>query len=98
MITKLLGVATLFTAGSILVGSAPTLGAQDLSAAANGTTQTAACGHRCSRVPRCAHLPRCGHRCSHGGGHRCGSGPRCSPGGGHRCGHLLDGTATGDQG
>ena len=94
MITKLLGVATLFTAGSILVGSAPTLGAQDLSAAANGTTQTAACGHRCSRVPRCAHLPRCGHRCSHGGGHRCGGG-----GGGHRCGHHLDGAPTqaGDQ-
>jgi hypothetical protein len=81
MITKLLGVATLFTAGSILVGSAPTLGAQDLSGAVNGVAQTARCGHRCARIPRCAHIPRCGHRCSHGGG----------GGGGHRCGHLLDG-------
>jgi len=90
MIIKLIGVATLFTAGSILVAGAPTLGATSVDTQASATRQLHCAARRCGGgggggrrcgggTPRCASVPRCGGgipRCS-GGIPRCASRPRC---------------------
>jgi len=76
MISKLVGVATLFAAGSILVAGTPTLGAKALD------TQATATSHL-----RCGGGGGGGRRC---GGRRCGGGggwpvPSCAS---RRCGHV----------
>jgi hypothetical protein len=71
MISKLVGIATLFAAGSILVAGNPTLGAKGLGTQASSSTDL-----RCGGGGR-----RCG-----GGGRRCGGGGRrCGGGGGRHC-------------
>jgi len=81
MITKLIGIATLFAAGSVLPAApAPTLGALEVTPAtmAPGAPvmlmQGRCGGRRCASVPRCARrcasVPRCARRCA--------SVPRCS--------------------
>lgn len=62
MSNKLLGIATLFAAGSILVAGTPTLGAQGVDTQASASDQDLRCGAR-----RCAGGRRCG------GGRRCAS-------------------------
>jgi len=79
MITTLIGIATLFTAGSTLPASAaPTLSAREIAPAGQTVRppeleQRRCGGRRCAGVPRCgrrcAGVPRCGHRCA--------SVPRC---------------------
>ena len=56
MITRLIGVATLFAAGSILAAGTPTLGARDLDNQASSSTSFQRCGghHRCGGGRRCA--------------------------------------------
>ncbi len=88
MITTLIGIASLFTAGPALPDATTTLSAREITPA--GQTAPAAdleqrrCGgRRCAGVPRCgrrcATTPRCGRRCA--GiprcGHRCATVPRC---------------------
>lgn len=88
MTSKLIGVATLFAAGSILVAGTPTLGATSLDTHNSATSQLrcggSGGGRRCGGgTPRCSRVPRCG-----GGIPRCGGGiPRCAsiP----RCGHMC---------
>jgi hypothetical protein len=84
MITKLMGVATLFAAGTILMGAAPTLGTTDLN---NDQAQASNFSARCGR--RCGGGGGGGGRCAGGGG-RCAG--RCAGGGGRcagRCGHVA---------
>jgi hypothetical protein len=64
MITKLMGVATLFAAGSILVAGTPTLGAQAVEHQASAATDLT-----------CGQGLRCG---GGGGGRRCATAPRCA--------------------
>jgi len=93
MITRLISLATLFAAGSILPAATPTLGAREVTPATmaplqDGLPQTSEdgrCGgRRCARIPRCARrcagIPRCARRCA--------SVPRCS---------HLSGTVAGPQ-
>jgi len=98
MITKLLGVATLFAAGTIAMGAAPTLGVTDLSgdkAQAGAVTDFGRCGRRCGAGGgRCGRrFSTGGGRCSSGGGRCASGGGRCASGGGRcasgggRCGH-----------
>lgn len=93
MITKLIGIATLFAAGSVLPAAAPTLGAREIKPAtmapmsASPTAQKAEegrCGgRRCSSGPRCSRRCASGPRCSR----RCAGVPRCA----RRCGHVGSG-------
>jgi hypothetical protein len=90
MITKLIGVATLFAAGTILMGATPTLGTTDLNNdQAQATSNTLRCGRRCGGGGG----GRCGRRCGGGGGRCGGGGGRCAGGGGgrcaRRCGHVA---------
>ncbi|WP_306602103.1 hypothetical protein [Geothrix sp. 21YS21S-2] len=90
MITTLIGIATLFSAGSSLPATAaPTLSAREIAPAgqtapAPELEQRRCGGRRCASVPRCggrrcAGVPRCGRRCASVPrcGHRCASVPRC---------------------
>ena len=96
MITKLIGIATLFAAGTILMGASPTLGTTDLSNdQAQSASNTLRCGRRCGGGGG----RRCGRRCGGGGGRCAGGGGRCAGGGGRcaggggrcagRCGHVA---------
>ncbi|BDU71625.1 hypothetical protein [Mesoterricola silvestris] len=89
MITKLIGIATLFAASSALPAApAPTLSAREV-APEGQTVLTASVeglcgGRRCAGVPRCggrrcAGIPRCGRRCAGVPrcGRRCATQPRC---------------------
>jgi hypothetical protein len=67
MTSKLLGIATLFAAGSILVAGTPVLGTRDLDTRA-ANSHSLRCGRRCG-----GGYPRCG-----GGYPRCASFPRCA--------------------
>lgn len=79
MSNKLLGIATLFAASSILVAGTPTLGARPVDP--YPAARADAGGDDFDPSP--GGSLRCGkRRC--GGGHRCGGHRRC--GGGHRCG------------
>ena len=90
MITTLIGIATLFTAGSTLPTAAPpTLSAREIAPAGQiapvaDLEQRRCGGRRCATAPRCggrrcAGAPRCGRRCATVPrcGHRCASVPRC---------------------
>ena len=94
MITKLIGIATLFAAGSVLPAAAPTLGAREIRPAtmapmATSTTtqmdEGARCGGRRCAGRRCSTGPRCSRRCATWP--RCAGGPRCA----RRCGHAGSG-------
>jgi hypothetical protein len=62
MTSKLLGIATLFAAGSILVAGTPVLGTRDLDTRA-ANSHSLRCGRRCGGgYPRCASFPRCATR------------------------------------
>jgi hypothetical protein len=71
MITKLVGVATLFAASSILVAGNPTLGAKGPD-------------NQVSPASPQGGGPGAERRCGGGGGRRCG-GRRCGGGGGRAC-------------
>lgn len=92
MITKLIGIATLFAAGSVLPAApAPTLGAREiipatlapLPGALQGALADRCGGRRCAGLPRCgrrcAGIPRCGRRCATSPrcGRSCAGVPRC---------------------
>ena len=66
MITRLIGIATLFAAGSILVAGTPTLGARDLNNQAGASTSFQRCGghHRCGGGRRCATRQCATRQCS----------------------------------
>ena len=62
MSNKLLGIATLFAAGTILVTGTPTLGAQGVDTQASASDQDLRCGaRRCGGGRRCA-TRRCATR------------------------------------
>jgi len=71
MITKLVGIASLFAASSILVAGTPALGATGLDSSISAAAPQDGQGG--------------GRRCG-GGGQRCGGGDRRCGGGGRRCG------------
>jgi hypothetical protein len=90
MITKLIGIATLFAAGSVLPAApAPTLGAREVSPATMAPLQNAAvqdengrCGGRRCAGRRCAGRRCAGRRCAgrRCAGRRCASQPSCGRG------------------
>jgi hypothetical protein len=61
MITKLVGIATLFAAGTILVAGTPTLGAKALDNQASASRDLR-CGHGGGGGRRCATVPSCAAR------------------------------------
>jgi hypothetical protein len=67
MSNKLIGVAGLFAAGSILVAGTPILGSKDL-----GPQASASVDHRCGGGRRCGGR-HCGGGGRHCGGRSCGS-------------------------
>lgn len=85
MITQLIGIATLFAAGSILPAATPgaNLGAREVTPATmapmSATPLQASLEGRCGHGPRCATGPRCSRRCASGPrcSRRCASVPRC---------------------
>ena len=90
MITKLIGVASLFAAGSFLpAATAPTLGAREITPAAmaplaaNPASRTelqGRCGGSGGGGRRCATGPQCARRCATGPqcARRCATQPQCA--------------------
>jgi hypothetical protein len=75
MITKLVGIATLFAAGSILVAGTPTLGAKNLDNQISATTPQDGNNSGERRCGGGGGGRRCG---GGGGGRRCGGGRQCA--------------------